>query len=82
MALSLFLSPPPTSPPASLGKEGTLHLLAGYEDGRVALFHFSGPRSAAFDPPTSHREEGENWDLAWEEKGHREARASLLLALV
>lgn len=64
MAVSLFYSP-------------ALSLLVGFEDGRVAYFHFEGTMAEAVDPPTGRREEGQGWSLVWEEKGHREARSSV-----
>lgn len=67
MALQLL------TPPLYSSSTSPLHLLAAYEDGRVAHFAFAGPTSTAFDPPTGPREEGEQWELVWEEKGHREA---------
>lgn len=63
MAVSLICNP-------------ALHALAGYEDGRVVLFKFTGTESQAFNPPTRSKDEGEGWELLWEEKGHREARSS------
>lgn len=66
MAVTLFLSPSPTS---------ELCILAGYEDGRVALFRFTGTKAAAFEPPRpgTKQDESEGWELVWDEKGHREA---------
>lgn len=80
MALVLFVDPPLTSPPStsSTSSPQKLHLLAGYEDGRVAHFVYEGSETSAFDPPTSKRDESEGWSLIWDEKGHREARSLLL----
>ncbi|ORY77635.1 WD40-repeat-containing domain protein [Leucosporidium creatinivorum] len=75
MSLQLF-----TSTSTSSSSSSPLHLLAAYEDGRVAHFAFTGSTSKAFDPPTGPREEGEEWELVWEEKGHREAVMSLALS--
>ncbi|KAM0755087.1 WD40 repeat-like protein [Meredithblackwellia eburnea MCA 4105] len=73
MAVNLFRSPSPGS---------ELHLLAGYEDGRVALFRFTGSQEQAFAPPLpgTRQEEAEGWELVWDEKGHREALMSLTLS--
>lgn len=70
MAVQLFRAPPDT-PHAN-----SLHLLAAYEDGRVALFRFGGSEAEAVEPPVGRREAGEGWVLEWEEKGHREAGKS------
>lgn len=70
MALQLLTSP------SSSSSASPLHLLAAYEDGRVAHFAFTGSTPKAFDSPTGPREEGEEWELVWEEKGHREAGES------
>lgn len=74
MALSLLLSPAPTTTSPS-----SLHLLAAYEDGRVALFQHTSSIASAFDVPKGPKKEGESWEVAWEEKGHREAGELLML---
>lgn len=72
MTISLFDPSPDLS-------DSCLHLLVGYEDGRVAHFRFTGSRDAATSEPTKPIEEGQNWELLWDEKGHREAGASHLI---
>lgn len=74
MAVNMFLAPHSESE--------NLCLLGGYEDGRVALFRFTGSRKAAFEPPEPgiRQEEAEGWELVWDVKGHREARASSFTA--
>ena len=67
MALKLF------TPPLNSHSTAPLHLLAGFEDGRVAHFCYTGSQRQAMEPPTVQREECEDWELMWEEKGHREA---------
>ncbi|SCV73326.1 BQ2448_7252 [Microbotryum intermedium] len=57
-----------------------LHLLAAYEDGRIALFSYTSSQQSAFSPPTNYRSESEGWDLKWTSKGHREAAMSLALS--
>ena len=81
MAVSLIIQPDSaatsSTPAASTlnpcRDSGRLHLLVGYEDGSIAMFQFTGTTSAAYDPPSRARSEGEDWDLVWHEKGHREA---------
>lgn len=68
MAVSLFFSS------AKAAKPHQLCILAGYEDGRVVMFRYNGSQEAATTPPTARIEPGQNWTLAWEQKGHREAR--------
>jgi len=67
MAVHLFRAPPTTAHPS------VLHLLAGYEDGRVVLFRFTRDEAQAVEPPTGPRQAGEGWVLEWQEKAHREA---------
>lgn len=69
MGISLLFAPPSSS------STSKLHLVAGYEDGRVVLFQFNGSHSQATTPPGRRIEEGEQWELVWQESGHREARA-------
>lgn len=79
MALVLFLDPPLSSVQSNSSSTPPkkLHLLAGYEDGRVAHFVYEGSESSTFEPPTSKGEESEGWSLVWDVKGHREARSLL-----
>ncbi|KAK4046597.1 Astra associated protein 1 Asa1 [Microbotryomycetes sp. JL201] len=72
MTLKLFV------PPQSSSKS-PLHLLAGYEDGRVAHFRFVGPAIEATEPPSRKRDEGQGWELIWDVKCHREAVMDLAL---
>ncbi|KAI5479676.1 WD repeat protein [Pseudohyphozyma bogoriensis] len=74
MSATTFTVPPSTSSASGL------HIIAGYEDGRVALFRFRGSREDAFDIPTGPKGEGQEWDLVWDEKGHREALMGLVLS--
>jgi hypothetical protein len=46
-----------------------LLLLAAYEDGRLVAYTASASKSAWDE---QHKEEGQGWELAWWEKGHRE----------
>ncbi|SGY43649.1 BQ5605_C001g00042 [Microbotryum silenes-dioicae] len=71
MAIELFTNP--TSP-------SQLHLLAAYEDGRIALFSYTSSPSSAVSPPTNYRSESEGWGLKWISKGHREAVMSMALS--
>ncbi|KAK4700738.1 ASTRA-associated protein 1, partial [Phenoliferia sp. Uapishka_3] len=73
MALKIFLSP---------SESGELCIVSGYEDGRVALFRFTGSAKAAITPPRpgTHQDEAEGWELVWDEKGHREALMSVALS--
>lgn len=75
MAVKLFLAP---------SDAADLCLLGGYEDGRVALYRFTGPQRSAFEPlrPGVMQDEAEGWELAWDVKGHREARTSVQLGRV
>ena len=54
-----------------------LSLVVAFEDGRVAHLVYTGTK--AFEPVW--REEGEDWELVWDRKGHREAGANLSLSL-
>lgn len=79
MAVTIMTSPALNSPSTSkLSSSSRLHIIGGYEDGRVVLFRFNGTNLQATTPPTKAIEESENWELIWEEKGHREARSSSL----
>ncbi|GAA5915880.1 hypothetical protein JCM5296_002521 [Sporobolomyces johnsonii] len=87
---SLETSP---STPSSLRNSTSnpqLHLLIGYESGELALFRFTptanftkttvdADNAASFDMPVEGKrvEESEGWELAWNEKGHRDAVMSL-----
>lgn len=52
-----------------LYKQGQqIHLLIGYEDGRLALFTSGSARP--YDQVRS--KEGEDWALIWHSKGHKE----------
>ncbi|CEH15155.1 hypothetical protein CBOM_07621 [Ceraceosorus bombacis] len=67
MSLQLF-SLDHTSPKFSL--------LAGYEDGRVALWHMHHLSSSTTSPTTSSPSDQLLWRLAWQEKAHVEAGRS------
>lgn len=73
MSLVLYLPTDTAIGSSSSSTPTELHLLAGYEDGRVAHFSFTGSAKDAFDPPTAKKDESQGWKLLWDDKGHREA---------
>jgi len=52
-----------------------LSLVVAFEDGRVAHLVYTGTK--AFEPVW--REEGEDWELVWDRKGHREAATDVVV---
>lgn len=54
------------------GQEHTLRLLAGYEDGRVAMFERNAARQAGTDAAHDHVQDGEGWVKICEHKLHKE----------